>query len=118
MIRDAAARTLAAGLAGPLKRLVDETLAGRTFADPAQVQALQVRLAAAEKRDAEKIAALETELKAVTKKLSMATGALQAATMQLADAKKAADEASALAARAAIQAASAEATAASAAARD
>lgn len=115
MIRDTAARTLAAGLAGPLKRIVDEALNGRRFADPAALEALSARLAAAELRDAQRIASLESDVKALTKKLSMAVGALQAANMQLADAKKAADEALALASRAAIQAASAEATAQSAA---
>ena len=114
MIRDNAARALGAVLVGPLKRLVDEALDGRRFVDPAEVEALQGRLAAAEKRDAEKVTALEAEVKALTKKLSMATGALQAASMQLADAKKAAEEAKSLAARATIQAASALATAESA----
>lgn len=114
MIRDTAARAVAAALAGPLKRVVDEALAGRRFVEPADVRALQDRLAAAEKRDAERIVALEAEVRALAKKLSMATGALQAASMQLADAKKAADEAKALATRAVQQAASAQATAESA----
>ena len=67
--------------------------------------------AAADPEAGQKIAALETEVQSLRKKLTMAMGAIQAATAQLADTRRTADEARSDARQALARAESALATA-------
>lgn len=122
-IPDRAARFVArpvAALARPdVGRLVNDALAGRTFASVADVAAVRREVdalrATSDRVGAERIVTLESEVNALKKRLSMAMGALQAATAQLQDARRSADDALAIAQRAVQQAAVAAATAESAA---
>lgn len=121
-LRDTFVSILAApagrAVSGPVRELVEEILAKRRFATPDDVAALRRELDAARTRPlpadpgAEvRMAALESEIASLKKRLNMAMGAIQAATAQLADAKRAADEALAAARQATQQATSALTTA-------
>lgn len=104
-----------------VRQTVEEVMASKGFARPADLQELRERVAEvvaggaeAPETDGEldkRVAALETEVQSLRKKLNMAMGAIQAATAQLADARRAADEAKADARQASARAESALATA-------
>lgn len=103
-----------------VRQTVEEVLASKGFARPADLQELRERVnavqggAIGEPADPElgrRVAALENEIASLRKKLNMAMGAIQAATAQLADARRAADEARAEARQAHARAESALATA-------
>ncbi len=96
-------------VARSVRELVEEMIAERRFVTKEDLEAVQADLQAP--ADAEKLAALETEVVALKKKLSMAMGALQAASAQLAETQRAADEALATARQANQQAVSAKAAA-------
>lgn len=123
MIRDTLSSLLsgpaARAVESPVREMVEEILASRSFAAPADVDALRRELealrAGSGDETAVKITALEQEVASLKKKLSMSMGALQAATAQIADAKRAAEEALGTAKKATQQATSALATADSAA---
>jgi competence ComEA-like helix-hairpin-helix protein len=103
-----------------VREIVEEILANRGFARPADLQELRDRVAALESggSDAADTAfggrsneALTKEVEALRKKITMAMGAIQAATAQLADVRRATDEARAEARKALARAESALATA-------
>jgi chromosome segregation ATPase len=92
-------------LEGSIREVVEEILANRGFVMPGdhralreEVQALQVKLDQQSERAAEmstlttEVSALDAELVALKKKLSMAMGAIQAATAQLAGLKTTVDQ--------------------------
>lgn len=96
------------------RQTVEEVLATKGGVRPADLQVLRERVAALEGGsgvgEARRLDALETEVTALRKKLSMAMGAIQAATAQLADVRRACDGASADARQALARAESALAT--------
>jgi len=107
-----------------VRQVVEEILATKGFARPADLQELRDKVTALEAQggsaagaspvdgDAEqRISALETEIQSLRKKQTMAMGAIQAATAQLADARRTADEARSDARQALARAESALATA-------
>ena len=102
-----------------IARLVHDALAGRTFASPQEVDAIgrevAILRATSDRVGAERIVALEADVVALKKRLSMAMGALQAATAQLQEARRCADDALAIASRASQLATAATTTAESAA---
>ena len=99
----------------PVREIVADILASRTFATPEDVATLRKDIEALRASGASesttRIAGLEQEIASLKKKLNMAMGALQAANAQLTDLKRVADEASGTARQAAQQATSAATTA-------
>lgn len=104
------------------REMVEEVLASKGYARPADLQALRDQMAAlhsgaggdapaADDALTKRVAALETEVAGLRKKLNMAMGAVQAATAQLADVRRVADAAGSDARHALARAESALATA-------
>ena len=102
------------------REMVEEVLASKGYARPADLQALRDQVAAladggaaapADDGLGARVAALETEIAGLRKKLNMAMGAVQAATAQLADVRRVADAAGSDARHALARAESALATA-------
>lgn len=101
-----------------VREMVEQVLATKGYARPADVQHLKDRVEALEQGGAPaapaadvEVSALETEVANLRKKLNMAMGAIQAATAQLADVRRSSDEARADARQALARAESALATA-------
>lgn len=101
-----------------VREMVEQVLATKGYARPADVQHLKDRIEALEQSEAPaaapasvEVGALETEVANLRKKLNMAMGAIQAATAQLADVRRSSDEARADARQALARAESALATA-------
>ena len=93
-----------------VRQTVEEVLATKGFATPADMQELRDRVGAGGEgtgTEAARVEALEETVAELRKKLNMAMNAVQAATAQLADARRAADEAKAEAKRAYARAESA-----------
>lgn len=116
--------TLASAIGGDavdtrVRQMVEEVLATKGFARPADLQVLREDVEALKAgggssggEDVDRrVGALETEVQNLRKKLNMAMGAIQAATAQLADTRRSADEARAAAQKALARAESAVATA-------
>ena len=98
---------------GPVREMIEEVLATRSFARPGEVHALSERVAALESTSGltDRIEALEALNTTLEKKLNMAMGALQVATAQIADLRRSADEARSTARQANQLATSANSTA-------